>query len=70
MSKSEGIILNAHHVAVSVVNNDASVHVYCQLGSQVVVKYDHMYVYRVGLDTMYLLWCHVCNKFLFIENHS
>ena len=41
VSKSEGIILNAHCVAVSVVNNDASasllcimfVAMYCQLGS-------------------------------------
>ena len=47
-------MLNAHGVAVSAVNNDASTAL-CQLGSQVVVKYDHMCVYRMGLDTMYWL---------------
>ena len=32
----------------------------CQLGSQVVVKYDHMCVHMVGLNAMYCLWYHVC----------
>ena len=69
-------MLNAHGVAVSVVNNDVStslVYSVCcysvSARSQVVVKDDHMCVYMVGLDTMYRLWCHVCNKFLYIENH-
>ena len=50
----EGIILNAHCVEVSLVNNDASLHwcilyvaVLCELVSQVVVICDHMYVYTV-----------------------
>ena len=62
-------MLNAHGVDVSVVNNDASASLYtafaaalCQLVSQVVVKYDHMYVYIVGLHAPYWLWYHVCNK--------
>ena len=33
-----------------------------QLVSQVVVKYDHMCVYIVGLYLLYRVQYHVCNK--------
>ena len=56
----KGVILNAHCVEVSIVNNDASasfVYSVCccsaQLVSQVVVKYDHMCVCIVGLYLVY-----------------
>ena len=51
-------MLNAHRVDASVVNNDwytvfvAALH---QLVSQVVVKYDHMCVYIMGLHLLYWL---------------
>ena len=53
-------MLNAHCVEVCVVNNDASaslcivfVAALHQLVNPVVVKYDHMYVYIVGLYLVY-----------------
>ena len=61
VSKFEGIMLNAHYVDVSVVNNDllhwyaAIVAALHQLVSQVVVKYNHMCVYIVSLCIVYWL---------------
>ena len=52
VSKFKGVMLNAHCVEVSVVNNDAPLYLYVvfvaalhQLVSQVVVKYDHVCVH-------------------------
>ena len=62
VSKFKGVMSNAHYVEVSLVNNDASaskalcivfVAAQHQLVSQVVVKYDHMCVYIVGLYLVY-----------------
>ena len=58
VSKFEGVILNTQCVEVSVVNIDASTSfvfgaALYQLGSQVVMKYDHMCVYTVDLYLMY-----------------